>query len=311
MLVWPMIALGWAINLVQRGAASMARINQLFAEPPAITDPAAPEALPPARGPRAVEFRDVWFRYPGAVERGWVLQTISFRVEPGRSLAIVGATGSGKSTLVDLLVRTYDPDRGAVLLDGVDIRRLSLGELRRSIGFVPQETFLFGETLRDNILLGAPDDGRLERVVEVAQLAEALPALPDGFDTMLGERGINLSGGQKQRTAIARALAQDPPVFVLDDALSAVDAQTEARILSALRGALQGRTSIVVSHRLAAVRDADWILVLDQGRIAETGTHEDLIARGGRYWELLRRQQLEEELEEEEVARSDSSVLPG
>jgi ATP-binding cassette subfamily B protein len=311
MLVWPMIALGWAINLVQRGAASMARINQLFAEPPAITDPAAPEALPPARGPRAVEFRDVWFRYPGAVERGWVLQAISFRVEPGRSLAIVGATGSGKSTLVDLLVRTYDPDRGAVLLDGVDIRRLSLGELRRSIGFVPQETFLFGETLRDNILLGAPDDGRLERVVEVAQLAEALPALPDGFDTMLGERGINLSGGQKQRTAIARALAQDPPVFVLDDALSAVDAQTEARILSALRGALQGRTSIVVSHRLAAVRDADWILVLDQGRIAETGTHEDLIARGGRYWELLRRQQLEEELEEEEVARSDSSVLPG
>jgi ATP-binding cassette subfamily B protein len=167
---------------------------------------------------------------------------------------------------------------------------------------VPQETFLFGESLRENVLLGAPDDGRLERVAEVSQLAEALPSLPHGFDTMLGERGINLSGGQKQRAAIARALAQDPPVFVLDDALSAVDAQTEARILTALRGALSGRSSIIVSHRLAAVRDADWIVVLDDGRIVEQGIHADLIARGGRYWELLRRQQLEEELEQESVS---------
>jgi ABC-type bacteriocin/lantibiotic exporters, contain an N-terminal double-glycine peptidase domain len=229
------------------------------------------------------------------------LQDVSFRVEPGRSLAIVGATGAGKSTLVDLLVRTYDPDRGVIRIDGVDIRRLPVATLRRAVGFVPQETFLFGETLRDNILLGAPDDGRLERVAEVSQLSEALPALPAGFDTMLGERGINLSGGQKQRAAIARALAQDPPVFVLDDALSAVDAHTEARILAALRGALEGRTSIIVSHRLAAVRDADWILVLADGRVVEEGTHADLIARGGRYWELLRRQQLEEELEEEGV----------
>ena len=187
-------------------------------------------------------------------------------------------------------------------LDGLDVRQLDLAELRREVGFVPQETFLFGETLRDNVLLGAPDDGRLELVAEVSQLAEALPALPNGFDTLLGERGINLSGGQKQRTAIARALAQDPPVFVLDDALSAVDAHTEARILTALRGALRGRTSIIVSHRLAAVRDADWILVLDDGRIVEEGVHADLIARGGRYWELLRRQQLEEELEEEGVS---------
>jgi ATP-binding cassette, subfamily B, multidrug efflux pump len=302
MLVWPMIALGWAVNLVQRGAASMGRINQLFREPPAITGPEAPVALPPARGGRAVEFRDVSFAYPGARDRGAVLHGISFRVEAGRSLAVVGATGSGKSTLVDLLVRAYDPDRGAVLLDGVDIRSLSLADLRGAIGFVPQETFLFSETLRENVLLGAPDDGRLERVAEVAQLTEALPALPDGYDTMLGERGINLSGGQKQRSAIARALAQDPPVFVLDDALSAVDAQTEAKILRALRGALAGRTSVIVSHRLAAVRDADWILVLDEGRIVEQGTHAELIARGGRYWELLRRQQLEEELEEDAVA---------
>jgi ATP-binding cassette, subfamily B, multidrug efflux pump len=302
LLVWPMIALGWAVNLVQRGAASMGRINQLFRERPAIAEPEAPQSLPAARGGRAVEFRDVWFAYPGARDRGSVLEAISFRVEAGRSLAIVGSTGSGKTTLADLLVRAYDPDRGAVLIDGVDIRRLPLAELRRAVGFVPQETFLFSETLRENVLLGAPDDGRLERVAEVAQLTEALPSLPAGFDTMLGERGINLSGGQKQRSAIARALAQDPPVFVLDDALSAVDAQTEAKILRALRGALTGRTSLIVSHRLAAVREADWILVLDRGRIVEEGTHADLIARGGRYWELLRRQQLEEELEEESVA---------
>jgi ATP-binding cassette, subfamily B, multidrug efflux pump len=215
---------------------------------------------------------------------------------------VVGATGAGKSTLVDLLVRAYDPDRGSIRVDGIDLRQLSLSELHRAIGFVPQETFLFGETVRENVLLGAPDDGRLERAAEVSQLAEAIPSLPLGFDTLLGERGINLSGGQKQRTAIARALAQDPPVFVLDDALSAVDAQTEARILRALRGALEGRTSIIVSHRLAAVREADWIIVLDGGRIVEEGTHADLIARGGRYWELLRRQQLEEELEEEAVS---------
>jgi ATP-binding cassette, subfamily B, multidrug efflux pump len=301
MLVWPMIALGWAVNLVQRGAASMGRINELFRERQAVASPPSPLRLPPARGGRTVTYEGVWFRYPGTQERGWVLQDVSFTVEAGRSLAIVGPTGSGKSTLVDMLVRAHDPTRGSVRLDGVDIRQLDLAELRREVGFVPQETFLFGETLRENILLGAPDDGRLERVAEVSQLSEALPSLPNGFDTMLGERGINLSGGQKQRAAIARALAQDPPVFVLDDALSAVDAHTEARILAALRGALSGRTSIIVSHRLAAVRDADWILVLDDGRVVEEGVHTDLIARGGRYWELLRRQQLEEELEEESV----------
>src|SRR3954463_3820131 len=303
MLVWPMIALGWAVNLVQRGAASMGRINQLFQERPAITSPPLPVPLPPLVGrARAVEFRDVWFRYPGALDRGWVLQEISFSVHAGASLAIVGPTGSGKSTLVDLLVRAYDPDRGSIAIDEVDIQRLALDDLRRAVGFVPQETFLFGETLRRNILLGAPDDGRLDEVARVAQLTEALPALPDGYETLIGERGINLSGGQKQRAAIARALAQDPPIFVLDDALSAVDAHTEARILGGLRGALAGLTSVIVSHRLAAVRDADWILVLDRGRIVEQGVHADLLSAGGRYWELLRRQQMEEELEEEGVS---------
>ena len=302
MLVWPMIALGWAVNLVQRGAASMGRINELFHQPPAITGATVPVSLPPATRSRALEFREVWFKYPGAEARGWVLQDISFKVARGSSLAIVGATGAGKSTLVDLIVRIYDPDRGGVLIDGVDIRQLTLEDLRRAVGFVPQETFLFSETLRRNILLGAPDDGRLDEVASVAQLTEALPALPQGFETLIGERGINLSGGQKQRAAIARALAQNPPIFVLDDALSAVDAQTEARILSGLRNALVGRTSVIVSHRLAAVRDADWILVLDSGRIVEQGVHADLLAAGGRYWELLRRQQMEEELEEESVS---------
>jgi ATP-binding cassette subfamily B protein len=301
-LVWPMIALGWVVSLVQRGAASMGRINEIMAQTPAVRSPASPAALPPPRGGRAVAFDRVWFRYPGAPGRGWVLEDVSFEIPAGAALAIVGATGAGKSALVDLLVRTYDPDRGRILLDGIDIRDLRLDELRGAIGFVPQETFLFSTSVRENVLLGAPDDGRLERASETAQLAEALPALPNGYDTVLGERGINLSGGQKQRAAIARALAKDPPLFVLDDALSAVDAQTEARILGALRGALSGRTSITVSHRLAAVRAADLILVIDSGRIVERGTHAQLQAAGGRYWELLRRQRIEEEIETEAPA---------
>lgn len=296
-LVWPMIALGWAINLVQRGTAAIARLNQLLAEAPGISSPAVPRPLAPAPAGRALEFEGVWFRYPGAADRGWVLRDVSFRVAAGEALAVVGATGAGKSTLADLIVRTYDPDRGRILLDGVDLRDLDLGDLRRAIGFVPQETFLFSETVRDNVLLGAPDDGRLERAAEVSHLAEALPALPSGYDTLLGERGINLSGGQKQRTALARALVKDPDLFVLDDCLSAVDAQTEARILDGLRHALDRKTSVLISHRLTAVREADHVIVLERGEVVERGTPAGLAAAQGRYWELLRRQQLEEELE--------------
>jgi ATP-binding cassette subfamily B protein len=296
-----MIALGWVVNLVQRGAASMGRINALLEEQSSLAIPAVPAPLPPRDpgrpGGRSISFEGVWFQYPNARDRGWVLKDISFQVGAGRSLAIVGPTGSGKSTLADLIARTYDPDRGVIRLDGVDIREISPDRLRESIGFVPQETFLFSDTIRENILFGGGDDGRLGRAAETAQLAETLAALAAGADTMLGERGINLSGGQKQRTAIARALAKDPPVFVLDDALSAVDAQTETKILRSLRGALAGRTSIIISHRLAAVREADWILVLDGGAIVEQGTHQDLVAANGRYWQLLSRQQLEEEIE--------------
>ncbi|HEX5817453.1 MAG TPA: ABC transporter ATP-binding protein [Gemmatimonadales bacterium] len=297
MLVWPMIALGWAINLLQRGAAAIQRINELLHQAPAITSPPSPAALPAASGARSVTFEDVWFRYPAVRDRGWALQGVAFHVPAGRSLAIVGATGAGKSTVAELLGRAFDPDQGRILIDGVDIRTLELGTLRRAVGMVPQETFLFSDTLRHNVLLGAPDDGRLERVAAVSQLDAALADLPSGYDTMLGERGVNLSGGQKQRAAIARALAQEPPVFVLDDALSAVDAQTEAKILTALRSALAGRTTIVISHRLAAVRDADEIVVLDEGKVVERGTHAQLLAHDGRYAELVRRQRLEAELE--------------
>jgi ATP-binding cassette subfamily B protein len=226
-----------------------------------------------------------------------VLRDVTLRIGRGERVAVVGRTGAGKTTLLQLIARLDEPTAGSILVGGVPAPTWPRGVLRRRFGFVPQETFLFSDTLRNNVLLGAPDDGRLERVARVSQLDAALADLPSGYDTMLGERGVNLSGGQKQRAAIARALAQEPPVFVLDDALSAVDAQTEARILTALRDALAGRTTIVISHRLAAVRDADEIVVLDEGRLVERGTHAQLIAREGRYAELVRRQRLEAELE--------------
>jgi ATP-binding cassette subfamily B protein len=279
----------------------MARIQVILDERATIADPAVPRHLPAGARAPALEFDHVWFRYParkGAADRGWALQDISFTAGSGAWVAIVGATGAGKTTLVELVARLWDADRGAIRLAGVPIRELPLAELRRAVGFVPQDTFLFSQTIAENIGLGALPQSDVEWAAGVAQLAETITALPQRFETILGERGINLSGGQKQRAAIARALARKPGLVVLDDALSAVDTETEAAILKNLRDALHGRTALVVSHRITAVREADLIVVLDEGKIVETGRHEELFERRGRYWELLRRQQMEESLQQ-------------
>lgn len=300
MLIWPMIALGWVTNLFQRGAASMRRLNRIFAAQPAVPDAPQPVALPAVRGELA--FRHVSFRYPGTTRE--VLRDVSFRVPAGTALAVVGPTGSGKSTLVSLLVRLYDASEGEVLLDGVPLPRLSLATLRAAVGVVPQDPFLFSDTIGANLALGfdEPDAERrrtrVRAAARVAQLDTTLAALPAGYDTLLGERGINLSGGQKQRATLARALARDPRLLILDDALSAVDTHTEHRILEGLRGVLAGRTSVIVSHRVSAVMHADHILVLDDGEIAEAGTHAELLAREGVYAALLQRQLLAEALDE-------------
>jgi len=301
MLTWPLIALGWVVNLFQRGAASGARLLEILDASPAVSNPPAPTSLPPATTGRSVEFRRVGFHYPPPADAPprWVLRDISFRVSAGATLAVVGATGSGKSALLELLARVYDPQEGDVLIDGVPVTSLTLEELRREIGFVPQESLLFSETIRENLTYGTEEVSRAQWAAGVAQLDSTIAEFPGGYDTMLGERGINLSGGQKQRAALARALARRPSIVVLDDALSAVDTHTEADILRGLRDALKGRTAIIASHRVSAVRDANWIIVLDEGRIVEQGRHAELLAAGGRYWTLLRRQQLEDAIEDE------------
>jgi len=324
LLTWPMIALGWVVSLFQRGGASMGRLNRILETEPRIRAPSNPTPLPEIRG--EIEFRGVSFRYPGTTRD--VIRDISFVAHPGETVAIVGPTGSGKSTLVSLIPRVHDPSEGSILLDGALLTRLDPLEVRAAIGVVPQDPFLFSETLRENIGLGIelppapagilvgegpdpleegnraaadPGDPRVEEAAKVAQLHESILDFPKGYGTFLGERGINLSGGQKQRATLARALARHPSILILDDALSAVDTHTEARILDDLRKVLAGRTSFIISHRVSAVMNADQILVLDEGRIVERGTHSDLLARGGTYATLLRRQMLEEELEEDET----------
>lgn len=309
MLTWPMIALGWVTNLFQRGAASMARLLDILDAKPAIVDPATPNRLPPARNGRSLEFRNVGFSYektPGDGSR-WALRHVSFTAPAGSTIGIVGATGSGKSALMDLVPRLHDPQEGEILLDGVPIRDLPLATLRAEIGYVPQESFLFSDTIRSNLEYGTTRPEDAAWAADVAQLTETIAGFPAGFDTMLGERGINLSGGQKQRVALARALARRPCVVLLDDALSAVDTHTEAEILRALRETLSGRTALIASHRVSAIRDATWIIVLDEGRIVEQGRHEELFAAGGRYWSLLNRQQLEASIEGDELAESASA----
>lgn len=297
MLIWPMIAFGWVINILQQGAASMARLGRTMDIMPDIRDTEQTDkTLTVVRG--TIEFRNVTFRHAGATTPA--LNRINLTIPGGSTLAIVGYTGSGKSTLVNLIPRLYDVTEGEVLIDGNDIRRLPLSVLRSAIGYVPQETFLFSDSIADNISYGTDNgtEGHVREAAEIAQIVRDIGEFPRGFDTFLGERGITLSGGQKQRTSIARAVMRKPAILILDDALSSVDTFTEEEILRRLRGIMRGRTSIIISHRISTVKDADQIVVLHEGSIREQGTHADLVAIGGIYAELHRKQLLEEELEQ-------------
>ena len=292
-LTWPIIALGWVINIFQRGTASLGRINEIIEERGEIQDAPQAQALA-IEG--EIEFRNLNFGYDGKQ----VLHDVNLRIPRGSSLAIVGPTGSGKTTLVNLVPRIYDAEPGTVLIDGLPIRDYTLLSLRKNIGFVPQETFLFSERIRENIAFGveSPSDTEIHNAADAANIASDIEGFPEGYETLVGERGITLSGGQKQRTAIARALIRNPRILILDDALSSVDTQTEDKILNHLRDVMQGRTTIFISHRVSTVRNADRIAVLHGGRIVELGTHDELLALNGYYSDLYNKQLLEEELAE-------------
>jgi ATP-binding cassette, subfamily B, multidrug efflux pump len=304
MLTWPMIALGWVVNLFQRGEASMGRLNEILHVGATIGAEQPVQHLPQSGGGRTIEFRNVGFHYPSDPpgEPRWVLRNVSFSVPAGATLGIVGATGSGKSALIDLIPRMYDPQEGEILIDDVPTRSIPIEELRGEIGFVPQESLLFSDTIGSNLSYGTNESASAEWAARVAQLDQTIGEFPGGYETILGERGINLSGGQKQRAALARALARKPGIVLLDDALSAVDTHTEAEILRALREALSARTALIASHRISAIRDATWIIVLERGQVVEQGVHGELMALRGRYWSLLRRQQLLDAVESDTLA---------
>lgn len=300
LLAWPTMALGWMLSVLQRGRAALQRLNALFAVAPAVNSPSGATAPADVRG--EIALRGVTFRYPGRSQGAPALVDVDLTIPAGRTVAVVGRTGAGKSTLVQLLPHLCDVDRGSVCIDGRDVRTLPLGWLRRAVGLVPQDPFLFSRTIGENVAFacnGAGDghEGDVAWAVEAAGLARDLADMPRGLDTMVGERGITLSGGQKQRVTLARVLAAAPRVLVLDDALSSVDAATEREILTRLRGFFRERTTILVAHRLTTVKEADLIVVIDEGRVVESGDHEGLLARGGVYAALFSQQALEGELE--------------
>jgi ATP-binding cassette subfamily B multidrug efflux pump len=296
--IWPMMAIGWVVNTLQRGMASMDRLNMIFRVKPKITDREDVVEIPGIHG--QIEFRNLTFEYPDATSP--VLRGITLQVPQGMTLGILGRTGSGKSTLTDLLVRVYDPSPGELLIDGMDITKIPLAILRRDIGYVPQDNFLFSTSIGQNIGFASCEFSReeVEHAAELAGVKDDIEGFPEGFDTLIGERGVTLSGGQKQRVTIARALIKDPRILILDDCFSAVDTRTEERILKSLRDVRQGRTTVLISHRISTLKEADEIIVLDEGQVVERGDHESLVAAGGLYAEIHRRQLLEAELSSDE-----------